>query len=41
MNWQAKKTVKLGNLGEQIVDDYLAQKGVIPICTGRGRRAPL
>lgn len=30
MNWQAKRSVRLGNLGEQIVDQYLAQKGVIP-----------
>lgn len=30
MNWQARQTVRLGNLGEQIVDEYLARKGVIP-----------
>ncbi len=28
-NWQDKKTVKLGNIGEQLVHDYLAKKGFI------------
>jgi len=29
MNWNDKTTVKKGNIGEQIVNDYLASKGLI------------
>jgi len=30
MDWQSKTTVKKGNVGEKIVNDYLIKNGYIP-----------
>jgi hypothetical protein len=40
MNWEQRKTVQLGSLGERIVDEYLAAKGVIPYAPAVGGAHP-